>query len=310
MSPSKLKGLGLPTLIACLSVAGAGALFQQGRPAALQGQTEKFDEWDFVPPSPAPSRDFLPAVSTPTALSPRASAPTLPPLNRVAPLRANTPTAPPTTHRHVSATINSAVASAPRKTAVGAASSQKVTPLGSVSTAGGVVTTSSQLELVPSEQPVPESNRFSIIKKPAKAALPPMPAFPSDRASPPSVLGSHLGLHPGETATERSLRLMSAIGELERQVENTTYENATLNAAVKERDDKLLMAVREIRAARKDLVISREELDRLKREVESLREKVRSAEKDNAAVLQTMAPLLQQLLESDDVGTLPTERAE
>ena len=310
MSPSKLRGLGLPTLIVCLTAAGAGALFQQGRPAALQGQTEKFDEWDFVPPSPAPSRDFLPVASAPTVLSPRASAPTLPRLNRVAPARASTSAAPPALHRHVSATINSAVASAPRKTAVGAASSQRVTPLGSVSTAGGVVTTSSQLELVPSEQPVPESNRFAIIKKPAKAALPPMPAFPSDRASPPSVLGSHLGLHPGETATERSLRLMSAIGELERHVENTTYENATLNAAVKERDDKLQMAIREIRAARKDLVTSREELDRLKREVESLREKVRSAEKDNAAVLQTMAPLLQQLLESDDVGTLPTERAE
>ena len=310
MSPSKLKGLGLPTLIVCLSVVGAGALFQQGRPAALQGQTAKFDEWDFVPPSPAPSRDGLPAVSAPAVLPPRASAPTLPPLNRVAPLRANTPTAPPTTHRHVSATINSAVASAPRKTAVGAASSQKVTPLGNVSTAGGVVTTSSQLELVPSEQPVTESSRFAIIKKPAKAALAPMPAFPTDRMSPPTVLGSHLGLHPGETATERSLRLMSAIGELERHAENTTFENATLSAAVKERDDKLLMAVREIRAARKDIVISREELERLKREVESLREKVRSAEKDNAAVLQTMAPLLQQLLESDDVGTLPTERAE
>ena len=310
MSPSKLKGLGLPTLIVCLSVAGAGALFQQGRPAVLQGQTAKFEESDFVPPSPAPNLDALPGAFAPVVTPPRASAPTLPPLNRVAPSHARTPTAPPAMHRHVSATINSAVASSPRKTAVGAASSQRVTPLGNVSTAGGVVTTSSQLELVPSEQPVTEPSRFAIIKKPSKAALPPMPAFPTDRMSPPSVLGSHLGLHPGETATERSLRLMSAIGELERHVENTTFENATLNAAVKERDDKLLMAVREIRAARKDLVTSREELDRLKREVESLREKVRNAEKDNAAVLQTMAPLLQQLLESDDVGTLPTERAE
>ena len=185
MSPSKLKGLGLPALIVCLSVAGVGALFQQGRPAALQGQTEKFDEWDFVPPSPAPSRDAWPAASAPTVLSPRASAPTRPPLNRVTPARASTSAVSPATHRHVSATINSAVASAPRKTAVGAASSQRVTPLGSVSMAGGVVTTSSQLELVPSEQPVTESSRFAIIKKPAVRNA--ADAFVSDRPHVASV---------------------------------------------------------------------------------------------------------------------------
>jgi hypothetical protein len=36
-----------------------------------------------------------------------------------------------------------------------------------------------------------------------------------------------------------------------------------------------------------------------------LREKVRLAEKEHSAVLQSMGPLLQQLLESDEVGALP-----
>ena len=103
---------------------------------------------------------------------------------------------------------------------------------------------------------------------------------------------------------------MSAIGDLERHVEDVTQQNANLNAVIAQRDEKLQSAVREIRSARKDLVTAKEELERLKREVEGLREKVRNAEKDNAAVLQTMAPLLQQLLESDDVSSLPTKSAE
>lgn len=136
------------------------------------------------------------------------------------------------------------------------------------------------------------------------------PSFPMDRNSPPSVIGSHLGLKPGETATERSLRLMSAIGDLERHVEDVTQQNANLNLLVNQRDEKLQLAVREIRSARKDLMTAKDELERLKREVDDLREKVRNAEKDNAAVLQTMAPLLQQLLESDDVNSFPTKPVE
>jgi hypothetical protein len=37
---------------------------------------------------------------------------------------------------------------------------------------------------------------------------------------------------------------------------------------------------------------------------------VRTSEKENAAVLQTMAPLLQQLVESDDIGSLPLKPME
>ncbi len=324
MSPTKIGTLELSTLAA--GVAVAGMLFLRGWTSPLSGQITRFDEFDYVPPSPAPTFVMPESAAIPTLAhpyaAPRAAAAVPLSTTPTAPMRAKprTTSAPPVSHRHLSAAINSsksnlAASATPRpSTAVGAAVNHKVTPLGSVSTAGGI-TPASHLDLVPSEQPAAtalEPNRLKFIRQPVKPPALPLqtPSFPLDRNSPPAVVGSHLGLQPGETATERSFRLMSAIGDLERHVENITFENATLNAAVKEREDKLQLAAREVRAHRKDLLVSREELDRLKREVDGLREKFRSVEKDNAAVLQTMAPLLQQLLESDDVGALPTERAE
>lgn len=183
----------------------------------------------------------------------------------------------------------------------------KVSTPGRGATNGGAVTVSHEVmepELPPVDAALPSLNGRN-----SNAYAQPH-LFPVDRNAPPSIIGSHLGLKPGETATERSLRLMSAIGDLERHVEDVTQQNANLNAVIAQRDEKLQSAVREIRSARKDLVTAKEELERLKREVEGLREKVRNAEKDNAAVLQTMAPLLQQLLESDDVSSLPTKSAE
>lgn len=161
-----------------------------------------------------------------------------------------------------------------------------------------------EMDFPPPHVPVP------LFKGRGSAVSTPTPLFPLDRNSPPSVIGSHLGLKPGETATERSLRLMSAIGDLERHVEDVTQQNAHWNVLVNQRDEKLQLAVREIRSARKDLAMAKDELERLKREVDGLRERVRNAEKDNAAVLQTMAPLLQQLLESDEVSSLPTQPVE
>lgn len=183
----------------------------------------------------------------------------------------------------------------------------KVPSIGQLSTKGGVVTVSHEESVVGSP---PTGVAVPFVKGRGSAVSTPPPLFPLDRSSPPSVIGSHLGLKPGETATERSLRLMSAIGDLERHVEDVTQQNANLNVLVNQRDEKLQLAVREIRSVRKDLATAKEELERLKREVNGLREKVRNAEKDNAAVLQTMAPLLQQLLESDDVNSLPTKPAE
>jgi hypothetical protein len=131
--------------------------------------------------------------------------------------------------------------------------------------------------------------------------------LPTERVVPPTILGSHLGLQPGETATERSLRLMSAVGELERQVDALGSQNAELNLHISQRDDQLLLAIREIRAARKEVASARDELERLRQQVKALQLKVGDAERDNAALLQTMSPLLLKLLEADGTGALPED---
>lgn len=131
--------------------------------------------------------------------------------------------------------------------------------------------------------------------------------FPMDRGVPPTIRGSHLGLLPGETATERSLRLMSAVAELERQLEGLGQRNAELNELVRQRDDQLLLAIREIKSARKEVLGARDELERLREQVKNLHEKMLTAERDNAALLQTMAPLLYQLLDANPAAPAKTE---
>ena len=135
-------------------------------------------------------------------------------------------------------------------------------------------------------------------------------AHPSERAVPPTILGSHLGLQPGETATERSLRLMSAVGELEAQVDTLAERNVDLIQHIKQRDEQLLLAIREIRSARKEVASARDELERLRQQVKGLQGKVGDAERENAALLQTMAPLLHKLLEPDGTGSGPDGRQE
>lgn len=198
-----------------------------------------------------------------------------------------------------------------------------VTPVNAVSTPGSPTTgTATQAGHYnettdpgfssPVPPPTSETPQHPLLFSRSRMAPIPGPGsvFPNDRMQPPTIMGRHLGLQPGETATERSLRLMSAIGELERQVESTGHRNEELNLSVKQRDDQLLLAIREIRAARKDVATAREELERLREQVRTLQEKVRDAERDNAALLQTMAPLLQKLLEPVETSPPPDEAVE
>jgi chromosome segregation ATPase len=129
--------------------------------------------------------------------------------------------------------------------------------------------------------------------------------FPTDRGRPPTIMGSHLGLQPGETATERSLRLMSAVGDLEQQLDAMGQQNAELNQHLKQREAQLLLAIREIKSARKEVSSARDELEHLRQQVKLLQDKVHDADRDNAALLQTMAPLLQKLLETDTTSSDP-----
>jgi hypothetical protein len=139
--------------------------------------------------------------------------------------------------------------------------------------------------------------------------LPPMTTSPTDRGT-PQFRGSVLGLNTGETATERLLQMQVMVRELELQAEDLRQQNAGLQSRIKDRDEQILAAVREIKVARKELGLAKNDLDRSKRELQTLQDKVRTAEREHSAVLQSMGPLLQQLLESDDVGSLPPNPAE
>ena len=152
----------------------------------------------------------------------------------------------------------------------------------------------------PSVPPPEGSTPAPLFHRQAAPLTPPGMAFPTERMQPPTILGSHLGLLPGETATERSMRLMTTVGEMERQIDAMGQRNAELNQLVKQRDDQLLLAIREIKSTRKEVQTARDELEFLRQQVKALQEKVQGADRDNAALIQTMAPLLQKLLETDN----------
>jgi len=263
-----------------------------------------------VPPSPAPAVEETvrtvmaprpaPAIVTPFVGSSTQGSPARPAL---APKPARRPTLSPYTKAGLPAPT-------PRKSESpgpgSALNGNSVTPLGQVPIRGGVSKThfqkSPDSEFLQPVTPTPEAQRPSLFPghQPPASSL----VYPTERMTPPSILGSHLGLHPGETATERSFRLMTALGELQTQVEGLEQRNAELEQQVQRKDDQLLLAIREIKSVRREVSSAKEELERLRSQISALQEKVQNADRDNAALLQTMAPLLQKLLESE-VGPPP-----
>lgn len=135
----------------------------------------------------------------------------------------------------------------------------------------------------------------------ARPAAPgPSIAYPLERTVPPQVTGSHLRLQPGETATERSLRLMTIIADLEEQNAQLAEQNAKLNAELKAKEAQLQSGALQISAARKELSLATEEFQRLRKEIADLREKFHAAERENGALMRSLSPLLKQILQSDD----------
>ncbi len=124
--------------------------------------------------------------------------------------------------------------------------------------------------------------------------------FPGERTVPPQITGSHLGLLPGETATERSLRLMNVVVDLEQQIAELTDMNTKLNAELKAKELKLQSGTLQINTARKELSLAAEEFQRLRKANVDLREKYRTAERENASLMRSLSPLLKQMLQSDD----------
>lgn len=131
----------------------------------------------------------------------------------------------------------------------------------------------------------------------------------ADQTKPSPVRGSIVGLN-GETAMERLLQMIEVVRELEEENGALRQQNAALQARTKEMQDQLATGVREIQGARKELTQSLSDLNRLRTDLQMLREKVRTTENDHKAVLQSMGPLLQQLLEADDITSLPPNPTE
>lgn len=138
---------------------------------------------------------------------------------------------------------------------------------------------------------------------------PALMAIPGDRGIAPGVSGSILNLK-GEPASVRLIQMQSTAMELERENEELRQQNSNLMSRVKESHDQLVAGVREIQLARKELTAARSDLDKLRNDLQSLRDKVRIAEREYSAVLQSMGPLLQQLLETDEVSALPPNPSE
>lgn len=144
-----------------------------------------------------------------------------------------------------------------------------------------------------------------LISRARPMAQGPSLVFPAERKAPPQITGTHLGLHSGETATERSMRLMNVIAELEEQNANLAEQNAKLNAELKAKEAKLQTGTQQISATRKELSLAQDEFRRMRKEIAELREKFRTSERESAALMRSLSPLLKQMLQSDD--DLPTK---
>ena len=125
----------------------------------------------------------------------------------------------------------------------------------------------------------------------------------------PGLRGLRTGLN-GETATERLIQVEALKSEVDRENDELRQQFTLLQARYKESQEQLMTAAREIQAARKELSMARNDLDRLRGETQNLRERIRLAEKEHAGFIQSMAPLLQQILESTDVSALPPNPTE
>ena len=141
-------------------------------------------------------------------------------------------------------------------------------------------------------------------------AFQPIQMTPTDRGVQPPFRGSITGLNFGETPVERLIQMQTSMREMEQQNDELRQLNAGLQNRIKEREEQMLAAVREIKVARKELALAKTDLERSKKELQNLQDRVRTAEREHAAVLRSMGPLLQQLLESDDVSSMPPNPAE
>ena len=155
--------------------------------------------------------------------------------------------------------------------------------------------------IAPEAQSVETNPKTSPFTSRTRAVMPgPSIVLPLNRAGPPSITGSHLRLQPGETATERSLRLMTIVTELDQKNADLVEQHTALTARLKQCEDQLSDGAREMKSARKELSLMRDEVERLRTNLTDVRKMFRVAEQENAALVKSLGPLLEQLLDGGD----------
>jgi hypothetical protein len=138
----------------------------------------------------------------------------------------------------------------------------------------------------------------------------PVIATPMVQNVAPNIQGMYVGANSREANVERIVRLENTKMDLERENEELRQLNSGLQSRVKETQDQLLTVAREFQTAKRELISAGNDLKRLRSDLLNLNEKIRVAQKEHSDVLKSMGPLLQQLLESDDVGSLPRNPTE
>ena len=149
------------------------------------------------------------------------------------------------------------------------------------------------------------------VKKPKRNQLPPTVMLtPPNQGNPPQITGSLVNLR-GETATEKLIQMHTLFADLQRENDELRQQNAQLQAAYKERNEQLNSAISQIKDARREIGNAKVDLDRLKADIQGMRQKLQLSEKEHQSLLQSMGPLLQQLLDnSNDVSSLPQNPSE
>ncbi len=113
----------------------------------------------------------------------------------------------------------------------------------------------------------------------------------------PYVVGTKLGLKPGETATQRALDQQQELDDYKQREDEYKKRIVGLEKEIEQKNGRLVEAIREMNATRQELVAVKSQLEGWSQNMNELREKIRSAEADNLATMQTIIQLLQQFLQ-------------
>ncbi|MCS7166652.1 MAG: hypothetical protein RMI91_13115 [Gemmatales bacterium] len=134
----------------------------------------------------------------------------------------------------------------------------------------------------------------------------PWTAFNSPNANSPPPVSLASGQAPAPPPPqayiqELSQRLQAANDEIRSLEARLAYREEK----IEEKSRELQLALKEIQAAQNELSQAREEIERLRRDNAQLQARIEASEKQNREHLQTIATLLQRLMERDRAAPTP-----